>query len=422
MKKMNNETFLHRPASIRLLNAAGRFVARLGKPLGGRLDEETLLAAALERTGLVDFGPESFREGLRVLLGSLEREANLSPLGRIIAHGRVLDLLAQRLLLIDWRKRHPELAREEIRNPWFVLGLPRTGTTLLHGLLAQDPAHRSPMTWELVDPVPPAQTAHFDGSRIAAAERMIGKLDALVPGFQAIHPMGARLPQECLAVFAFEFASFEFETTFDVPVTWNGCTATTCGGGLSLPSRSAPAHAERAPRAALGAEDAGASADDRRPARAVSRCADHPDAPRPARGDGVRVEPALLPARGRERRDRSHPRRPAAGPALGRDAAPRHAGTRARHADRAERFCDVQFVDLLEDPIGCVRRIYECFGAPLSAEARRACRASSPRIRARNTARTATASRPSGSIRARRAPLRRVLRTLRDPARAKPGS
>jgi hypothetical protein len=202
---------------IRAINTVGRIGARLGLRLPS-LDEEALLAAARARTQLADFGPGGFRDGLRVLLRSLETEALLTTLGRIMARGQILSLLSNRLQLADYRKRHPELAEEEIRRPLFVLGLPRTGTTILYGLLAQDPAHRSPLSWEVSFPCPPPEAASYDHDpRIARSEREFEQLEQLAPGFNSIHPVAARLPQECVAIFAHEFKSVQFEATFDVP-------------------------------------------------------------------------------------------------------------------------------------------------------------------------------------------------------------
>jgi len=205
------------PLPIRAINAAGRLAARLGRRIPS-LDEAALLAAARAQTRLDDFGPDGFRDGLRELLHSLETEAELTTLGRISARGQILGLLTNRLQLVDHRKRHPELAGEEIRRPLFVLGLPRTGTTILYGLIAQDPAHRSPLTWEVAFPCPPPEIASYDSDpRIARTDEQFEQLKRLAPGFDSIHPMAARLPQECVAIFAHDFKSVQFEAAFDVP-------------------------------------------------------------------------------------------------------------------------------------------------------------------------------------------------------------
>jgi len=117
----------------------------------------------------------------------------------------------------------PEIGEAAIRQPVFVIGLPRTGTSILHELLAQDPANRVPMTWEVMHPWPPPERASFaSDARIAQVEKHFSGIDRVLPGFQAMHPMGARLPQECVALTAHDFASLIFHTSYRVPSyqTW----------------------------------------------------------------------------------------------------------------------------------------------------------------------------------------------------------
>ena len=84
--------------------------------------------------------------------------------------------------MLDHRKRHPEVAAEEIRRPLFVIGMARTGTTHLFGLLAQDPANRSPLTWEVSNPCPPPESASYDSDpRIEEAERRFGSMKRAIP-------------------------------------------------------------------------------------------------------------------------------------------------------------------------------------------------------------------------------------------------
>jgi hypothetical protein len=115
-------------------------------------------------------------------------------------------------------RRHPEIEDGTVTAPLFVVGLPRTGTSILHELLAQDPASRVPMSWEVMRPWPPPETATFETDpRIAAVEAHLGGIDRLLPDFKRIHPMGARLPQECVALTAHDFATMIFHTTHRVP-------------------------------------------------------------------------------------------------------------------------------------------------------------------------------------------------------------
>ncbi|HJQ74315.1 MAG TPA: sulfotransferase, partial [Gaiellaceae bacterium] len=149
---------VRQPLALRALNRAGGLLAGAGLPLV-RLDPDGLCARASRRTGLDDFGDDAFREPLRRLLHSMEHEAALTLLGRLIARTDVVRLLENRLRMTDVRRRHPEIDAQEIRRPLFIVGLPRTGTTILHELMAQDPENRVPMTWEVMHPWPPPERA-----------------------------------------------------------------------------------------------------------------------------------------------------------------------------------------------------------------------------------------------------------------------
>jgi len=205
-----------RPLPIRAMNALGRGLSRVGlKPIS--LAEDSLLSAARRASGLDDFGPETFRPGLQKLLESIESDGRLSLFGRYFARRQLLELLGHRLELADWRKRRPEIAAVEIRRPLFILGLPRTGTTLLYGLLAEDPANRAPLSWEIDQPGPPAETATYETDpRIESTQKRFDQVNQLAPGFQTIHPVGALMPQECIVPTASEFMSIRFQMCFDV--------------------------------------------------------------------------------------------------------------------------------------------------------------------------------------------------------------
>lgn len=206
-----------RPLAIRALNLVGRLSHTCGlSPI--RLDEDSLLERAVQATSLSDFGDDDFRRPFRLYLDSLENEARLTLLGRVIARADTTRLLENRLHLADAYERHPDIAAGEIRRPIFILGLPRTGTSILHELLAQDPANRVPMTWEVhrVWP-PPERTTYQTDPRIAEVDEHLSGVDRILPGFKQMHPMGALLPQECVALTAHDFATMMFHTTYDVP-------------------------------------------------------------------------------------------------------------------------------------------------------------------------------------------------------------
>ena len=99
-----------------------------------------------------------------------------------------------------------------------IVGQARTGTTILHDLLAQDPANRVPLTWEVDRPLPPPETATYDTDpRIAESQALLEGVELVIPGFQAMHPMGALLPQECVRITGGDFRSMIFPTQYRVP-------------------------------------------------------------------------------------------------------------------------------------------------------------------------------------------------------------
>jgi hypothetical protein len=204
-------------AALRDANGVGAALRRLGVPPVS-LEEARLLDAARRRTRLDDFGGEEFREPLRMVLEGLDAEARLTPIGRIAARQDVVALLANRLQLQDDARRHPGMAAAPIRRPIFIVGLPRTGSTLLHHLLAQDPASRVPQAWEVMFPSPPPEAERYGADpRIARAARQLAWFDAMAPRFKAIHPLGAQLALECIAIMSPTFLSPRFHTTYRVP-------------------------------------------------------------------------------------------------------------------------------------------------------------------------------------------------------------
>jgi hypothetical protein len=206
------------PASyIRLLNRIGSVLerARITQPA---LCAERLMRHAQRRTGLRQWGDESALTGLRQLTRALNEQARLTQAGRIAAYFNLLDQLSVRLRLIDYRTRRAEVAAQPISKPLFILGLPRTGTTILYELIAQDPAFRAPATWEVARPFPPpTEHSHSGDTRIDTVERMLRLMEKLAPGFRAIHAIGARLPQECVYILASSFISEQFTYMYNIP-------------------------------------------------------------------------------------------------------------------------------------------------------------------------------------------------------------
>ncbi len=199
-----------------LLRSILRFLPANGSSLIS-LEKETLLRKACKRTHLYDLGDESFHEALSILLKSMESDARLNFIGRVCAHSDILRMICNRFRLREDRKRHPQIADEIIRRPLFITGLPRTGSTLLHALLAQDVSSRAPQTWEVMYPSPPPEMLSYSyDPRVSGTERELKWLDVVMPGFKTVHLIDARLPQECIAITGHSFISYLFESMYFV--------------------------------------------------------------------------------------------------------------------------------------------------------------------------------------------------------------
>ncbi len=197
-----------RPDWLLRLNGVGRDLA----PPGGRLvplDVDSLLDSASQATGLDDFGAADFREPLEILVDSLIHDADASLMGDLLARADLSNLLENRLRIVAQRKENPAIAGETIEAPIFIVGLPRSGTSILHELLARDPRLRAPLSWEAHSPCPPAG-GEAEAACIERAENVFTFWNRLVPAYATMHEMGARIPCECIWLTAHSFRSEEF--------------------------------------------------------------------------------------------------------------------------------------------------------------------------------------------------------------------
>jgi hypothetical protein len=166
--------------------------------------------AAVAQTGLDDFGDDSYCEGLEILLSSLRDEARLNARGEAFIHQRIVGYLGQRLQVEDWYRRHPEIDDEPIETPLIGLGLPRTGSTALSMLLAQDPDVRYLRRWESSQPCPPPSTVQGVDPRIPPDKGEMLGTRYHVPG-------DTHGPMECHELMALSFASHLFQSFAQVP-------------------------------------------------------------------------------------------------------------------------------------------------------------------------------------------------------------
>ncbi|MFJ9567697.1 sulfotransferase family protein [Streptomyces fuscichromogenes] len=139
---------------------------------------------------------ERFTDGFRHLLRCWAAAEHLTPVGWLSARGHVGRHLANRARIRRLLAAHPEIEREPVERPVFVVGLPRTATTLTHGILSLSADHRCPLLWELLTPdleLPPRETEQA----ITAARRLVGGINLFSPRFRHIHNLRAEGPEEC---------------------------------------------------------------------------------------------------------------------------------------------------------------------------------------------------------------------------------
>ncbi len=186
------------------------------------MDVNALVEQACEEAGSDDFGGTEWREGLDRLVDAWVTEARLNDIGAAMVPDEVTNYLRDRLGIVAATKAAPEVSTVDVVPPIVIVGQGRTGTTILHDLLALDPATRVPMTWEVDRPVPAPRTATYDTDpRIAEVDATLDMVDLVLPEFRTMHPMGGRLPQECVRITASDFRSMIFPTQYHVPAYAN---------------------------------------------------------------------------------------------------------------------------------------------------------------------------------------------------------
>jgi Sulfotransferase family len=350
------------PLPIRLLNKCGAALEKIGIRSTAPSAAE-LIDKAKRRCGMEDFGGGGFFEPLSRLLESCHREARLNVIGKMALRNDLVRILCNRLLLERDRQIYPEIAQQKIREPLFIVGLPRSGTTLLHILLAADPAHRAPLTWEVMSPSPPS--SEDQQQRIRQASRNLTVLRWLAPTFESVHATGAELPQECVSLMSPTFMSDQFDTMYNVPTYRTWFFNQDLRPAYEFHRRSlqhlqfrqsaerwilkAPAHMFAAPALLSIYSDARFVQIHRDPMEAVVSVSSLVTILRRVFSDAV--DPIQI----------------------GRDALTYWSQAlktfmRVRDQLPASRVCDLRYSDVRRDPIAAVRRVYEHFGCPFAKE------------------------------------------------------
>lgn len=357
--------------------AAGQTALSAAIPLAGELalTPEALKAEALRRAGgPLDFGSALLDEPLAILCRSLNDEIEFHALGRLQVFNQLVGLLTMRLRFEDLWRRHPEILDQPIERPIIVIGLPRSGTTILHRLLSRDPAKRSSPFWEQVAPLAdgdPTAPQPDPDPRLTRMRQSLDMLDTVVPDLKLMHELTADEPDEDISLLIFAFASLQFEWSYRVPAysRWYQAFDHTEGyryfrrvlqtlqwlrGGDRWVLK-APQHLEQLRPLLSVFPDAVLVQTHRDPVPAIISLA------------------SLTTYGGRRYYDHPNPH------AVGADMASiverlLRKGVEDRPKDD-RRFVDIQFADLIADPLDCVRRIYAASGDTLGPEAEAAMRA-----------------------------------------------
>jgi hypothetical protein len=348
------------PAARKILDDA----ARQPRP---NLAADELMAAARAQTGLADFGEGPLAEPLDILCRSLTEEVELHALGANYAHRQLLGLLMTRLRLVELWRRHPEILELPVERPIVIIGLPRSGTTILHKLLGQDPMRRKSPFWEQIMPLPIGEApGGAPDPRIAIAQASIDTLYTLAPEFVSAHEITVDEPDEDIIQLVYGFASKQFEWSYVVPsfVEWYREADHTIGyqwfrrilqtsqwqrGGPSRWVLKAPQHLEHLGALTAAFPDATLVQTHREPTDAV-------------------ISLANMTCCG-QRRYFDHPNPLFVGPNMA-DIIERLLRKGEDDRPRLEQpIIDIAFDDFRKDQMGCVKHIYAVSGDALSHDA-----------------------------------------------------
>lgn len=350
-----------------------RFVERLiahGDAVGGAerlvpLDPEALIEEAKHASGLSDFGPGDWRSHYDVFLRALESESDLHVVGRLLVRTELLRSLVNRLRLTALWQTRPDWLGAPIERPVFIVGSPRSGTSILHELMASDPASRAPAMWEMNHPV-----EAFEGARFAQiADDVIQFWHDLQPEYETMHANSGHLPNECIFITAHAFLSDHWGGNHVVP---------SYDRHLALTDQT-PAYAFHADflrtLQARGGSRRWLLKAPSHLSQLAALFAVYPDARilRTHR-DPLRTLPSAINLLGTLKWMRCrHVDMQKATSALAAGYAylyRREIEQRSSGALPDERFIDVQFADLVRDPVATVERLYRSLEWPFSDEVR----------------------------------------------------
>lgn len=203
------QVFIERSRGLNILNGVGKLLYRLGFNIY-KLDAGSIIQKAAKDADYQSKVPSELVIGLEQLVHSINNESRINAFGSIALKGLLKRTLTSRLKIDQVLQNNPAILDREISSPVFIIGMPRTGTTILHSLLHEDVNHRSPLAWECLLPSPVPEPSTFtDNPQLNTIKKEFGQLFKLVPDFQKKHHMTAESPQECIGITALDFNSFQ---------------------------------------------------------------------------------------------------------------------------------------------------------------------------------------------------------------------
>lgn len=217
---MNDTAISHwtpppRPEWIARINAEGR---HMDIDSLVPLQPDELMETARRNTGFSDFGSDEWREGFEIFVKAVNEEAELHLFGRLMTRSDILRWLEARLGIEAAYKAHPEIDDEAIDAPVVVTGLPRSGTSILFEILAQDPQFGVPKNWEIMFPYPPPEAATYrSDARIERCQHLVTQWSRVVPTYATMHEMGAEIPNECIVTMSCTFMSENLTAQYQIP-------------------------------------------------------------------------------------------------------------------------------------------------------------------------------------------------------------
>lgn len=358
-----------RRIGVRTINTCGRWweQVRGRKPF----DLATILDDARRSTGLSDFGGDDFHQPLQILLEDFDQAAQLHPWGRYLVHRILVSCARNRLLLERAWKRHAAALRCEVERPLYVIGMPRTGTTLLYNLLSQDPRARPLMFWEALFPVPSPWEERWGSTWLRRQQaRFVAALThRLAPNLKQVHAINARGPEEDGWLLKNTLVSLTFTLLGHTPRYLNYLeqlssermqqiygyyrrTLQLLQGGETARHwvLKSPVHQGAIGELLTVLPTANVVFTHRHPHEVIPSCCSLLCISRGILSDAVnpvQVGPDLVPRLAQ--------------------AVNRAEAARTLYGDR---IIDVRFTDLVADPLEVVRRIYDRFGYPLTSDMR----------------------------------------------------